>query len=129
MGPGDIEHMLVLPLMYQTGKNDGLSPFALEATAALHSLSITINARSFILNAFCIKKIYKRQMTRCLDTGREGEGEGSQNKIENMQTNSNFLPCAEAHNPREARDRAAQTYDHKLSFDPYSQGAVPFRQR
>lgn len=68
-------------------------------------------------------------MTRCLGTGREGEGEGSQNKIENMQTNSNFLPCAEAHNPREARDRAAQTYDHKLSFDPYSQGAVPFRQR
>ncbi len=42
-----------------TGQNDGLSLSALEGKVSLHSQSITINARSFILNAFLKQSLWQ----------------------------------------------------------------------
>lgn len=51
-----------------TIQNDGISLNALEGKVSLHSQSITINARSFILNAF-FKAV---PVTLCLETGLTG---------------------------------------------------------
>ncbi len=51
-----------------TGQNDGLSLSALEGNVSLHSQSITINARSFILNAF----FKAGPVTLCLETDLTG---------------------------------------------------------